>query len=242
MATYSSSREKQSKEGFEKYFGKKPKEQQRVVSRLKEQREKRERGSISPNLGAEEASISRLRQEDARAQIAKQVLDAHARSESRPAYESFIPFSGLFGAGQDMAAQIMGKRFMNMLNNPLSTAVVNPASGRVTGVRDEFGRLTGYDQEQILANMVNKANTNEPEQQAVPPNPVTGQCPAGYTYDANAQACMPIFNSQVPTSFNYEAYTPAQTLLDQPSGLLDVDPMFGQPMDFNYGMPRVRLI
>jgi len=178
----------------------------------------------------------------ARVQAQKQIDAAEARSENRPAYESLIPFAGLFGAGQDMAAQIMGNRFLEMLNKPNVTPIYNQ-SNRLTGVIDEFGRRTGYDQEQILANMVNKANTNEPDiQQAVPPNPVTGQCPAGYTYDANAQACMPIFNSQVPTSFNYEAYTPAQTLLDQPSGLLDVDPMFGQPMDFNYGMPRVRLI
>lgn len=136
---------------------------------------------------------------------------------------------------------ISNAKMYELLQSGQGNPILNSV-GNITGVRDLQGRLTGYDQEQILANMVNKANTNEPEQQAVPPNPVTGQCPAGYTYDANAQACMPIFNSQVPTSFNYEAYTPSQTLLDQPSGLLDVAPMFGQPMDFNYGMPRVRLI
>ena len=178
----------------------------------------------------------------ARVQAQKQIDDAKARSENRPAYGKLIPFAGLFGSGQDMAAQIMGQRFIDLIDNPNVKPIYNQA-GRLTGVIDEFGRRTGYDQEQILANMVDKMNSNEPEkQQAIPPNPVTGQCPAGYTYDANAQACMPVFASQVPTSFNYEPYTPAPTLLDQSSGLLDVDPMFGQPMDFSYGMPRVRLI
>jgi len=119
---YKRSKEAQ-RDAFEKYFGKKPEEQTRVKARLQEQREKRERGSRSPNIGAEEASISRLRQEDARAQIAKQVLDAKQRMEDRPMYENLIPMAGIFNTGQDMAAQLMGKRFMDLLNEPSSEAV-----------------------------------------------------------------------------------------------------------------------
>lgn len=130
----------------------------------------------------------------------------------------------------------------NLVNRQQGGYPIFDSQGNIVGVRDRLGRLTGRDPEAQRQAMMDRMGRDRPEQEAVPPNPVTGQCPAGYTYDANAQACIPVFASQVPTSFNYETYTPAQTLLDQPSGLLDVAPMFGQPMDFNYGMPRVRLI
>ena len=101
-------------------------------------KERRERGVPERGLTKEGAR--------ARVQAQKQIDDAKARMENRPAYENLIPFSGLFGAGQDMAAQLMGKRFLEMIDNPNVTPLFSQ-SGRLTGVIDEYGRLTGRDVE-----------------------------------------------------------------------------------------------
>jgi len=244
---YKRSKEAQ-RDAFEKYFGKKPEEQKRVIESLTKQRERRGTEKADPRMDiAEAASITRLKDIDA----------ARAKASQPSGLPNFSEMSakdiiqqGLLSAFkvpnlnflQGVASPIMGRKFLNILESDPYAFGLYDSAGNLTGVRDEYGRLTGRDVEAQRQAMMDSMDRDRPEQEAVPPNPVTGQCPAGYTYDANAQACMPVFTSQVPTAFNYETYTPAPTLLDQPSGLLDVAPMFGQPMDFNYGMPRVRLI
>lgn len=155
------------------------------------------------------------------------------------------------------ALGLLGTGIGNLTNTMMYNTLTNPdlvnrqeggypifdSQGNIVGVRDKFGRLTGRDPEAELQARIDKMNNSVDEQEeVVQPNPVTGQCPTGYTYDANQQTCVPIFASQIPSTFNYETYMPTPTLLDQPMNLLDVDPMFGEPMDFSYGMPRVRLL
>ena len=187
-------------------------------------------------------SVAPTAKESARIGQAQKALGQKIQEPVNYGLEAFgvkVPsFLGMLGTG---LANISNTKMYNTLQSGEGYPILDEM-GNIVGVRDRFGRLTGRDPEAQRQAMMDRMDRDRPEQEAVPPNPVTGQCPAGYTYDANAQACMPVFASQVPTAFNYEAYTPAPTLLDQPSGLLDVAPMFGQPMDFNYGMPRVRLI
>jgi len=206
-------------------------EMRKAYNRTKKERKKR--GIPEQGLTRKQALTKRLK---------KQISDSTARLD-KPI--SDIPNYYALDRLQDYGSQRLGNRLVNLLGGEGSEPIIDPRTGRVVGVTHGglFGSqvYTGRPEFNPFAPPP-RPERDRPEQEAVPPNPVTGQCPPGYTYDANAQACIPVFASQVPTSFNYEAYTPAQTLLDQPSGLLDVAPMFGQPMDFNYGMPRVRLI
>jgi len=59
------------------------------------------------------------------------------------------------GAGfeplQNYAAQSMGRRMKNVLSQPGSRAVVDPRTGRVTGVYNASGQLTGRDPERDRA-------------------------------------------------------------------------------------------
>ena len=67
----------------------------------------------------------------------------------------------------------------------LFSPVYNSA-GRLTGYRDQFGRLTGTDP-------INETMNMQGENDTVPPvtNPLTGrsQCPDGYVFDEDLQAC-----------------------------------------------------
>lgn len=67
----------------------------------------------------------------------------------------------------------------------LFSPVYNSA-GRLTGYRDQFGRLTGTDP-------INETMNRQGENDTVPPviNPLTGrsQCPDGYVFDEDLQAC-----------------------------------------------------
>ena len=206
-------------------------EMRKAYNRTRKERKKR--GIPEQGLTRKQALTKRLE---------KQIADSTARLD-----KPISDISNYYALDrlQDYSSQRLGNRLMNLLGGDGSEPIIDPRTGRVVGVKHGglFGSqvYTGRPEFNPFAPPP-RPERDRPEEEAVPPNPVTGQCPAGYSYDANAQACMPVFASQVPTAFNYEAYTPAPTLLDQPSGLLDVAPMFGQPMDFNYGMPRVRLI
>ena len=78
--------------------------------------------------------------------------------------------------------------YQSYLNDPNLFSPVYNAGGRLTGYRDEFGRLTGTDP-------LNQSfgNDDDGDNDVVPPvtNPMTGteQCPDGYTFDDDLQAC-----------------------------------------------------
>ncbi len=46
---------------------------------------------------------------------------------------------------QNQAAQVMGAKFLDVLRSDEQAEVVRDTTGRVTGVRDKYGRLTGRD-------------------------------------------------------------------------------------------------
>lgn len=57
-----------------------------------------------------------------------------------------MPFAGI-NVAQNYAAQFMGNRMKDVLSKPGSRAVYDKRTGRVSGVYDSLGRLTGRDPE-----------------------------------------------------------------------------------------------
>jgi hypothetical protein len=108
--------------------------------------------------------------------------------------------SGLFGG----ATKFMNQQFIDgmntrigdrdseayqsYLNDPNLFSPVYNQEGRLTGYRDQYNRLTGTDPISDMA-----AAGNDDGGDTVPPvtNPMTGteQCPDGYTFDEDLQAC-----------------------------------------------------
>ena len=108
--------------------------------------------------------------------------------------------SGLLGG----ATRFMNQRFIDGMNtrigdrgseaydlfisDPNLFSPVYNAAGRLTGYRDQFGRLTGTDP-------INQSvgGGSDDDEDTVPPvtNPLTGrdQCPDGYVFDEDLQAC-----------------------------------------------------
>lgn len=221
---------------------KEDKEIRKAFNRTKKERKKR---------GIPEGGLTREQSLQRQEQIRQGTANLKAKLEEPTNYGLDI-----FGIKIPSALGLLGTGMGNLTNTMMYNTLTNPnlvntkeggypildSMGNIVGVRDKFGRLTGRDPEAELQARIDKMNNSVEEPETVAPNPVTGQCPTGYTYDANQQTCVPIFASQIPSTFNYETYMPTPTLLDQPMNLLDVDPMFGEPMDFNYSMPRVRLL
>lgn len=124
--------------------------------------------------------------------------------------------------------------------NNLQTGAGNPIydeTGRIVGSRNILTGELLSGRDPYAVEQYDRGGVDE----SVEPNPVTGQCPAGYEYSQEKQACVPVFASQI-RDMAYESYTRPQSLLDQPSGLLDINRMFGQPMSFNYPTTMVRKI
>ena len=115
----------------------------------------------------------------------------------------------------------------------MSDRIVTNELGQVIGVYGEDGRLTGRDP----ARDERERRMQEGEggaQQVVAPSPVTGQCPDGYIFDEDLQACR--LDTGVAERVDYTApqtYGMLGLLDTAPSGLLE----FGQrfklpPVDF----------
>ena len=62
------------------------------------------------------------------------------------AMQTFMPFAG-FDLAQNLAAQYMGAKYKEVLAQEGSTPVYDKRTGRVSGVYDAYGRLTGRDPE-----------------------------------------------------------------------------------------------
>ena len=212
-------------------------EMQKAFNRTKKERRKR---------GIPDAGLTReqnlQRQEQIRQGTAN--LQAKLKEPKNFGFDLFgikIPsFFGLLGTGlSNLNNTMMFDTLTNpeLVNKQEGGYPILDSQGNIVGVRDKFGRLIGRDPQAALQARLDKMNNSVEEPKTVAPNPVTGQCPTGYTYDVNQQACVPIFASQIPSAFNYETYTPTPSLLDQPMNLLDAE-----PIDFSYSMPRVRIL
>lgn len=80
---------------------------------------------------------------------------AEKKAKSQGLLRNFLDYinpASKLNAAQNIAAQAMGKRFLNILETDPKATVITSDS-RVTGIRDQYGRLTGRDpaQERIDA-------------------------------------------------------------------------------------------
>jgi len=78
---------------------------------------------------------------------------AEKKAKNQGLFRNFIDYinpASKLNAAQNMAAQAMGERFLDILNTDDKATVVRSGS-RVTGVRDQYGRLTGRDPAQERA-------------------------------------------------------------------------------------------
>lgn len=102
--------------------------------------------------GGKEAQSKQIAQAQLKAQTAKAKQDlakaqAKARNQNivQQALNFLIPGKQLNNL-QNQSAQVMGKMMMDVLTTNENAEVVrDPTTGRITGVRDDFGRLTGRD-------------------------------------------------------------------------------------------------
>jgi hypothetical protein len=115
----------------------------------------------------------------------------------------------------------------------MSDRIVTNELGQVIGVYGEDGRLTGRDP----ARDERERRMQEGEggaQQVVAPSPVTGQCPDGYIFDEDLQACR--LDTGVAERVDYTApqtYGMMGLLDTAPSGLLEFGERFRlPPVDF----------
>ena len=139
---------------------------------------------------------------------------------------------------KNLATQISGTGLTTAKLTPTQLAsmqqrVIRDAEGRVIGYRDAQGILTGRDPERDER----ERRMQEGEggaQQVVAPSPVTGQCPDGYIFDEDLQACR--LDTGVAERVDYTApqtYGMMGLLDTAPSGLLEFGQRFGlPPVDF----------
>jgi len=124
--------------------------------------------------------------------------------------------------------------------DPRLTAPVYGPTGRVTGVRDQYGRLTGRDPIADAAEQERlRLEGGGSEIVGTVQDPMTGEqkCPDGYIFDEDLQACR--LDTTAPVMQPLEPRMPTRTygLLDQaPTGLLEFQRRYGLPqqqMDFS---------
>jgi hypothetical protein len=173
----------------------------------------------------------------AEAVAAKQLQDYIADVERRQA-GAMMP--GWMGGIQGMNLRNLGGALGSLgalrpsqLATAMRDRVVTNELGQVIGVYGEDGRLTGRDP----ARDERERRMQEGEggaQQMVAPSPVTGQCPDGYIFDEDLQACR--LDTGVAERVDYTApqtYGMMGLLDTTPSGLLEFGQRFGlPPVDF----------
>jgi hypothetical protein len=168
-------------------------------------------GELIPPLGDPYDELPPSPAELFRAQESQRAMGLDQRQAGYDAYQAML--NDAVGAAQsniDNASGLLGgaTKFMNQkfidgmntriggrdseayqlyLNDPNLFSPVYNAGGRLTGYRDEFGRLTGTDP-------LNQSFGNDDDgNDVVAPvaNPMTGteRCPDGYTFDEDLQAC-----------------------------------------------------
>lgn len=110
--------------------------------------------------------------------------------------------------------------------------VVTNELGQVIGVYGEDGRLTGRDP--ARDERERRMQEGEGGIQTVAPSPDTGQCPAGYIFDEDLQACRLDTGPAERVDYTAPQTYGMMGLLDTaPSGLLEFGQRFGlPPVDF----------
>ena len=111
-------------------------------------------GGRDPGDGRESASASdrgavdNRQRSKAQKQIDKQIALGKKNIENMSTTDKIMaavmPFAG-FEVAQNYAAQFMGNRMKDVLSQAGSKAVVDKRTGRISGVYDSLGRLTGRD-------------------------------------------------------------------------------------------------
>lgn len=92
------------------------------------------------------AGISDVKAQIAAAKKAEEV--AAQKAKNKGFLESFLDFitpGKMALKATTKASQFMGQKFLNVLETDEEAQVIRDAAGRVTGVRDKYGRLTGRD-------------------------------------------------------------------------------------------------
>jgi len=131
------------------------------------------------------------------------------------------------------------------LSDPNLFSPVYNAAGRLTGYRDQYGRLTGTDPVADAAAM-GAGGDDEPEVTPTVTNPATGreECPDGYTFDPDLNACRLDTRSDTTTAPTAPTTPVTPGEMYARTGLLDVAPEglmgfrerygagFGTPSDF----------
>jgi hypothetical protein len=169
-------------------------------------------GDIIPPLGDPYDELPPSPAELFRAQESQRAMGLDQRQAGFDAYQAMLNdavgaaqnninnASGLLGG----ATRFMNQRFIDGMNtrigdrgseaydlfisDPNLFSPVYNAAGRLTGYRDQFGRLTGTDP-------INQSvgGGSDDDEDTVPPvtNPLTGrdQCPDGFVFDEDLQAC-----------------------------------------------------
>ena len=110
--------------------------------------------------------------------------------------------------------------------------IVTNELGQVIGVYGEDGRLTGRDP--ARDERERRMQEGEGGMQTVAPSPDTGQCPAGYIFDEDLQACRLDTGPAERVDYTAPQTYGMMGLLDTaPSGLLEFGQRFGlPPVDF----------
>jgi len=95
--------------------------------------------------------------------------------------ESITP-GGSLNKVQNKAAQTMGAKFLDVLRSDEQAEVVRDTTGRVTGVRDKYGRLTGRDPAQERERQDREGGAEERRRRlAAATTPTTAPAPGAET-------------------------------------------------------------
>ena len=147
--------------------------------------------------------------------------------------ERFLEGFGSRMGGRDSEA------YQRYLSDPNLFSPVYDTTGRLTGYRDERGRLTGRDPIAEEEERRRREGEGEPEIVSTVTDPMTGQekCPDGYIFDEDLQACRLAPMERVATDTTPgEAYARMGLLDVAPEGLMGFRERygagFGTPMDF----------
>ena len=172
----------------------------------------------------------------AEAAAAKQLQDYLADVERRQA-GTMVP--GWMGGVQGMNLRNLGGALGSLgalrpsqLATAMRDRIVTNELGQVIGVYGEDGRLTGRDP--ARDERERRMQEGEGGMQTVAPSPDTGQCPAGYIFDEDLQACRLDTGPAERVDYTAPQTYGMMGLLDTaPSGLLEFGQRFGlPPVDF----------